>query len=120
MQYILLIYGNEHIWDELSDAEKGRIRSETGQFVQGLRASGKLRGGNPLQHVTTATTVRFKDGKRLTTDGPFAETKEQLGGYFVIDVADLDEAIAIVAKMPDCSPHTAVEIRPVLDVGQPG
>lgn len=116
MQYILLIYGNETTWNALSDAEKERIGRETGQFAEELRASGKLRGGNPLQPVATATTVRYKGGKGVTTDGPFAETKEQLGGYFVIEAADLDEALQIVAKMPDCSPHAAVEIRPVLEV----
>ena len=118
MQYLLLIYGNEHSFNALPDAEKGKIQRETGQFVQKLREGGILRGGNPLQQVSHATTVRFKDGKRLTTDGPFAETKEQLGGYFLIDVPDLDAALAVVANMPECSPHVAVEIRPVLDVGQ--
>ena len=120
MQYMLLIYGNEDTFNALPDTEKAKIGRETGQFVQKLRAAGTLKGGNPLQHVASATTVRFKDGKRLTTDGPFAETKEQLGGYFLIDVPDLDAALAIVASMPECSPHVAVEIRPVLDVGQFG
>ncbi|MEP7052753.1 MAG: YciI family protein [Pseudomonadota bacterium] len=118
MQYMLLIYGNEATFNALPDAEKARIGRETGRFVEGLRANGVLRGGNPLQHVATATTVRFNGGKQLTTDGPFAETKEQLGGYFLIDVPDLDAALAVVARMPECSPHVAVEIRPVLDVGQ--
>jgi hypothetical protein len=116
MQYLLLIYGNEQTWNDLTDAEKAKITGDTGKFVQGLRDSGKLRGGNPLQPIATATTIRFKDGKRLITDGPFAETKEQLGGYFLIEAADLDEALKIVATLPEASPHTAVEIRPVRDV----
>lgn len=118
MQYMLLIYGNEATFNALPDAEKAKIGREMGQFVQKLSAEGILRGGNPLQHVATATTVRFNGGKHLTTDGPFAETKEQLGGYFRIEVADLDAALAVAKRMPECSPHVAIEIRPILDVGQ--
>lgn len=118
MQYILLIYGNEATFNALPEAEKAKIGREMGQFAQKLRAEGILIGGNPLQHVATATTVRFSAGKHLTTDGPFAETKEQLGGYLRIDVADLDAALAVVKRMPECSPHAGIEIRPILDVGQ--
>jgi len=116
MQYLLLIYGREDAWQQLSEADQARITADMGKFAQEMRESGKLRGGNPLQPVATATTVRFKDGKRLITDGPFAETKEQLGGYLLIEAADLDEALAIVAKLPPASPHTAIEIRPVTEV----
>jgi hypothetical protein len=117
MQYVLLIYGNEDTWNQLSAAEKAKVSEGMGEFAVGLRQSGKLRGGHPLQQVATATTVRYKDGKSMTTDGPFAETKEQLGGFMVIEAADLDEALAIVAKMPSASPHVAIEIRPVQPTG---
>jgi hypothetical protein len=116
VQYILLIYGNEDTWNQLSAAEQAKIGADMGSFAAELGRSGKLRGGNPLQPVATATTVRMKDGKRLTTDGPFAETKEQLGGYMVIEAADLDEALAIVARIPPASPHTAIEVRPIQPV----
>ncbi|MEO5767303.1 MAG: YciI family protein [Polyangia bacterium] len=116
MQYVLLIYGNEETWNQLSEAEKGKVSVEMGRFAQELGQSGKLRGGNPLQPVATATTVRMKNGKSLITDGPFAETKEQLGGYMLIEAANLDEALAIVARMPAASPHVAIEIRPITEV----
>jgi hypothetical protein len=119
MQYVLLIYGDERAWNQLSDAEKAKVGVDMGAYSRELAQSGKLRGGAPLQQVTTATTVRMpkeKGGKRIVTDGPFTETKEQLGGFMLIEAADLDEALAIVAKMPAVSPHAAVEIRPLQEV----
>ncbi len=116
MQYVLMIYGNEQIFEALTPAEKVKLREEMGKFAVEMRASGRLVSGHPLQSVATSTTVRLKDGKSLVTDGPFAETKEQLGGFMVIEAADIDEALNFVAKMPAASPHTAIEIRPVIPV----
>jgi hypothetical protein len=113
MQYVLLIYGDERAWNQLSEADKAKVGVDMGTFSRELTAAGKLRGGAPLQQGASATTVRMQKGKRIITDGPFTETKEQLGGFMLIEAADLDEALAIVAKMPDVSPHAAVEIRPV-------
>ena len=116
MHYTVLIYGSENAWNQLNDAEKARISLEMGMFMKELAESGRLRGGSPLQQVATATTVRLKDGRQQRTPGPFAETKEQLGGYFVLEAADLDEVLAVVARMPPASPHGALEIRPALKV----
>ena len=116
MQYTVLIYGSENAWNQLNDAEKARISREMGRFMKELAETGKLRGGNPLEQVATATTIRLKDGKQQRTPGPVAESKEQLGGYFVIEAADLDEVLAVVAQMPPASPHSALEILPVMKV----
>ncbi|MCB9660573.1 MAG: YciI family protein [Sandaracinaceae bacterium] len=115
MQYMLLIYSNE------ADVAKHTATQADAQAWMGawfkytdeLKASGKLVAGDALQPTTTATSVRVRDGKTLSTDGPFAETKEQLGGYYLIDVANLDEAIAWAAKIPS-SPFGTVEVRPVM------
>ena len=116
MQYVLMIYGSEQIFEALTPAEKAKLGEEMGKFAVEMRAAGKLVGGHPLQSVATSTTVRLKDGKSLVTDGPFAETKEQLGGFMVIEAADIDEALTFVSKIPPASPHTAIEIRPVIPV----
>ncbi len=113
MQYLLLIYQRESEWARLSEAETGKIFQEYMEFSRGIRKSGNYVGGNALQPVETATTVRVKDGKTLTTDGPFAETKEQLGGYFLIEAKDLDEAIAIAARIPDAR-NGSIEVRPIM------
>ena len=113
MQYLLMIYQRESDWARLSEAETGKIFQEYMEFSKGIRKSGNYVGGNALQPVATATTVRVKDGKTLTTDGPFAETKEQLGGYFLIEAKDLDEAIAIAARIPDAK-KGSIEVRPIM------
>jgi hypothetical protein len=113
MQYLLLIYAKESDWARHSEAEPGKIFQEYMEFSRGIRKSGNYVGGNALQPVETATTVRVKDGKTLTTDGPFAETKEQLGGYFLIEAKDLDEAIAIAARIPDAR-SGSIEVRPIM------
>jgi hypothetical protein len=113
MQYLLLIYAKESDWASRSEAEKGQIFQDYMSFAQSIRASGNYVGGEALQPVATATTVRVKNGKTLTTDGPFAETKEQLGGYFLIEAKNLDEAIAIAARIPD-SKTGSVEVRPIM------
>jgi hypothetical protein len=113
MQYLLLIYNAESNWAALSEAETDKVRQDFGTFTQQIIASGNYVGGNELHPVSKATTVRVKDGKKLITDGPFAETKEQLGGYYLIEAADLDEATAIAARIP--SAHMGpIEVRPIV------
>lgn len=115
MQYMLLIYGNESHWGALSDAERGAIFGEFMQFTQDIVKSGNFKAGDPLEAVTTASTVRIRNGKVLTTDGPFAETKEQLGGYYLIEAANLDEALGIAARVP-AARWGSIEVRPVAKV----
>lgn len=113
MQYLLLINQIEADRGKMTPDEQAAMYQEYGQLMQELSTKGKLLAGNELKPTTTATTVRVRDGKRVVTDGPFAETKEQLGGYFLIDANDLDEAIAIAARVP--SARTAsVEVRPLV------
>ena len=113
MQYLLLIYGAESDWEKLREPEKQKIYQQYGELVQSLQQSGNRLGGHELQPIATATTVRVRNGKKTITDGPFAETKEQLGGYFLVEAKDLDEAIAIAARIP--SVHTgSIEVRPVV------
>lgn len=112
MKYLLLIYSDEKAW---ADEERERCYRESTELVHELNASQKFLGASPLQPVATATSVRVREGKRLVTDGPFAETREQLGGYFLIDAADLDEAIAIAGRIPGARKGT-VEIRPVVEL----
>lgn len=112
MKYMLLIYGDEGVWD---DAGRDGCYSESAQLARDLHANGKLLGTNALHPVTTATSVRSNGGKRMVTDGPFAETREQLGGYFLVDAKDLDEAISIAAQIPGARKGT-VEVRPVFEL----
>jgi len=112
MQYLLLIYGNEKAFAETPQPELQKIFGEYNQFRTELQGSGQLVGGNRLQSVTTATTVRVRDGKAQITDGPFAETREQLGGYFLIEANNLDEATKIAARIPGSRTGT-IEVRPV-------
>ena len=112
MKYMLLIYADEKAW---TDAEREHCYQESTQLAHQLEAKGQYLAANPLQPVATATSVRVRNGKRLVTDGPFAETREQLGGYFLIDAKDLDEAIAIAARIPGAGKGT-VEIRPVTEI----
>ncbi len=111
MKYMLLIYLDES-WDKRSLAERQKVYQEQMQVAEDLTAKGQYLAGAPLHPPTTATSVRVRDGKRLVTDGPFAETREHLGGYMLIDVKDLDEAIAIAARGPVARVGT-VEVRPV-------
>src|SRR6266853_2505193 len=112
MKYMLLIYLGE---DAMDEAEREHCYLESTQLANDLNANGKYLAANPLHPVSTATSVRLRDGKRLVTDGPFAETREHLGGYFLIDAKDLDQAIAVAARIPGAKKGT-VEIRPVLDI----
>ena len=111
MKYLLLIYFDES-WGKLSLAERQQIYLGQSELAQELTARGQYLGGNPLQPTSSATTVRVRDGKRLLTDGPFAETREQLGGYMLIDVENLEAAIATAARGPVASVGS-VEVRPV-------
>jgi hypothetical protein len=113
MQYMLLIYGAEDRWDELGEEERGQIFQAYGAFTEELRQSGAMIAGDALQPTQTATTVRVQDDETLTTDGPFAETKEQLGGYYLIEADSLDEAIDWAAKIPGAR-HGSIEVRPVM------
>ena len=113
MQYLLLIYDNEKIWADLPKDEADKLFGEYMQFTQDIKASGHHRAGDALQPVSTATTVRVRNGKTQTTDGPFAETKEQLGGYYLIEAKDLDEAVKIAARIPSAR-LGSIEIRPVM------
>jgi len=112
MKYMLLIYTDEQAW---TDSEREHCYAESTELTHQLNASGKYLAAAPLQPVSTATSVRIRDGKRLVTDGPFAETREQLGGYFLVDAKDLDEAIGIAGRIPGARKGT-VEIRPVLEI----
>ena len=114
MKYLLLIYFDD-AWDKLPLTERQEIYRGQTQVADELRASGRYLGGHPLHPPSTATSVRVRDGRRLLTDGPFAETREQLGGYFIIDVGDLDEAIDIAGRLPSASLGT-VEIRPIMEI----
>lgn len=113
MEYLLLINQIEADRGKMTPDEQAAMYQEYGQLMQDLSAKGKFVGGNELKPTTTATTVRVRDGKRVVTDGPFAETKEQLGGYFLINANDLDEAIAIAARIPSARTGS-VEVRPVV------
>jgi hypothetical protein len=113
MQYLLLIYEREADWNAMNEKEKGTIFQEYMAFTQGIMKSGHHRAGDALQPVSTATTVRVRNGKTVTTDGPFAETREQLGGYYLVKAKDLDEAISIAARIPSAR-HGSVEVRPIM------
>jgi hypothetical protein len=110
---MLLIYGDENSWQGVSDEERDQIMQAYGAFTQELRDSGSMVAGDALQSTESATTVRVQGGETLTTDGPFAETKEQLGGYYLIEADSLDEAIEWASKIPAAS-HGSVEVRPVM------
>jgi hypothetical protein len=114
---MLLICRDEPVWEKTELGERRQVYAEMLEIERELRTRGVYLGGHPLYASSAATSVRVRDGKRLVTDGPFAETREQLGGYMLIDVKDLDEAIAIAARLPLARTST-VEIRPVRD-GQP-
>ncbi len=112
MKYMLLIYFDEHA---LSETERQECYAESTQLAQQLHAIGQYLAANPLHPTSVATSVRMRDGKRFVTDGPFAETREQLGGYFLIDAKHLDEAIDIAARIP-ISHKGTVEVRPVIEI----
>ena len=117
MRYMLLIYGDEHA---LNETEREQCYRESVQLAHQLHSAGQYLAAAPLRPTSTATSIRVREGKRLVTDGPFAETREQLGGFYMIDAPDLDAAIAIAARIPMARRGT-VEIRPVIEIaGLPG
>ena len=112
MQYMLLVYMDEQALDE---TEREQCYVESVQLTHDLNSTGQYLAAAPLHHTSTATSVRVRDGKRLVTDGPFAETREQLGGYYLIEAKDLDEAMAVAARIPGARRGT-VEVRPVVEL----
>ncbi|MGH9341166.1 MAG: YciI family protein [Acidobacteriota bacterium] len=112
MRYMLLIYGDEQALDE---TEREECYRESAQLARQINSAGQYLAAAPLHPTSMATSIRVREGKRLVTDGPFAETREQLGGYFLIEARDLDEAIAIAERIPMARQGT-VEIRPVIDI----
>jgi hypothetical protein len=115
---MLLIYDSENVWNDLSEAERGKLFAEYGEFTQSIIQSGHFKAGDALEPVAKATTLRVRNGKKLTTDGPFAETKEQLGGYYLVEARDLDEALGIAARIPSAR-IGSIEVRPVMVFDKP-
>ena len=113
MQYLLLIYRNEAKMINMSPADRQALSAEYGTYTQSIVQSGHFKAGDGLQPTTTATTVRVREGKTLTTDGPFAETREQLAGYYLVEAKDLDTAIALAARIPNAR-DGSIEVRPVM------
>ena len=113
MQYLLLIYRNEEAWLGMSEGERDKMFTDYGAFTQSIAQSGHYKGGNPLQGTKTATTVRVRDGKRTMTDGPFAETREHLCGYYLVEAKDLDDAISLAERVPGARVGS-IEVRPIM------
>ena len=114
MKYMLLIYHEEQSWEGVTEAERQQVYAEYQTLIGELASRGQFVSGSELQPVSTATTVRVRDGKEMITDGPFAETHEQLGGYFLIEAENLDQATSIAARIPSAKTGT-VEIRPLAE-----
>ena len=113
MKYLLLVYSDEKAWTE---SAREHCYAESVELTHQLKSKGQYLGANPLQPVATATSVRVRDGKRLVTDGPFAETREQLGGYYLVEAKDLDAATRLAARIPGAR-LGSIEVRPVMRVG---
>jgi hypothetical protein len=113
MQYMCLIYDDEKVWQGMSEDERNAVFGEYGAFTESIQGSGHMVAGDALQPTSTATTVRVRNGETLVTDGPFAETKEQLGGYYLVEAKDADEALAIAARIPSAR-YGSIEVRPVM------
>ena len=118
MRYALLIYANEQDWASQTEEQSQAVNQEYMAFTKDIIDRGLMKGGEALQATATATTVRVRDGETLTTDGPFAETKEQLGGFYLVDCKDLDEAIEIAARIPDVR-RGSIEVRPIMEIDMP-
>ena len=117
MKYMLLIYHEEQCWTSLSEDDHQNIYAEYRQLIEELKSSGKYLFGDQLQPATTAQSVRVRDGQQLVTDGPFAETREQVGGFFMIEAESLDEARSIAARIPSARTGT-IEVRPVVQAAR--
>ena len=114
MQYLLLIYHKENEWENFTEEQRQNVYGDYGRLREDLVKKGNWIGGNQLQPVSTASTVRVKDKNPLITDGPFAETKEQLAGYFLVEARDLDEALKIASRIPSVALGGSIEVRPVV------
>ena len=114
MKYMLLIYDNEQAWTRITEAEQRKVYGEYMAFTEDIKASRNYLASSQLQPIGTATSVRVREGKELVTDGPFAETHEQLGGYYLIEAKDLDEATKIAARIPSAR-YGTVEVRPIVE-----
>jgi len=119
MQYMLLIYDDEQAWAGMDEGQRGQIFQAYGAYTEDMRQKGVFVAGDALQPTSTATTVRDRNGDRLVTDGPFAETKEQLGGYYLIEVDSLDDALDWAARIPSAKVGS-IEVRPVMDTSGGG
>jgi hypothetical protein len=115
MRYALLICGEEKLYESMTPDESGAHLAKYGALMEELGSAGVLQGGERLRPVADATTVRVRDGEVLTSDGPFAETKEQIGGYFIVDCKDLDAAIEVAAKIPGAA-LGSIEVRPIWEM----
>lgn len=118
MKYLCLIYEDESLWQKMAKADAEKIFGEYFAFTDSIKKSGHHLGSNPLQPTHTATTVRVRNGKVSTTDGPFAETKEQLGGYYLIEAKDLNDAIQVASRIPGAR-LGSIEVRPIMEVTAP-
>jgi hypothetical protein len=118
MRYALLIYASEQDWASQTEEESQAVNQEYMAFTKDIIDRGLMKGGEALQPTSTATGVRVRNGDTLTTDGPFAETKDQLGGFYLVDCKDLDEAVEVAAGIPDARRGT-IEVRPVMEVDMP-
>ncbi|MBI1941764.1 MAG: YciI family protein [Acidobacteria bacterium] len=118
MKYLCLIYEDETLWQKIPKAEAEKVFGEYFAFQDSIKKSGHYIGGNPLQPTHTATTVRVRNGKVSTTDGPFAETKEQLGGYYLIEANDLNDALQVASRIPSAR-LGSIEVRPIMEVEAP-
>ena len=118
MRYALLIYASEQDWASQTEEQAQAVNQEYMAFTKDIIDRGLMKGGEALQPTATATTVRVRDGETLTTDGPFAETKDQLGGFYLVDCMDLDEAIEVAARIPDVR-RGSIEVRPIMEVDMP-
>ena len=115
VRYMLLIYSSPENWQALPPEDQQKLMNDYFVFSQSIADSGELIAGDPLQGVDTATTVRVRNGQRMTTDGPFVETREHLGGYYLVDCVDLDRAIELAARIPDAA-MGGVEVRPLMEM----
>jgi hypothetical protein len=118
MQYMMMIFADETKWSKLPRERLSTVMDEYREFTQAIVKSGHFRAGAQLQPTSTSTTVREKSGKRLTTDGPFVESKEQLGGYYLVECRDLDEALGIAGRIPGLQLGDVVEIRPLVPTSE--
>jgi hypothetical protein len=118
MKYMLLIHDEEQAWGKLSEPQRQEIMANYRQFSEQIKASGHYVSGSQLAPTSSATSVRIRNGKRVVTDGPFAETREQLGGYYLVDARNLDEAIALAERVPSARTGT-IEVRPLVEMTVP-